>query len=141
MPGATGVTIAVNRSDLTSGYTPKVGDWLCLEAGRYSLAGTDTAAKACVVGSVYELTATTVRVVQIGSFVPLKTLGTLAELQALTSPVAYLATNGRAADRPTGVYSRRLFTIPIPVGSLTAALLESVYVFLECDSASVTPAP
>ncbi len=139
MPGATGVTISVNRSDLFVGYVPKVGDWLCISGGRYALAGTDSAEKACVVGAVYEITATSARVVLIGSFVPLKAVGSLAELQALTSPVAYLAPNGRAGDRPAGAFSRRLFTVPVPVGNLTAALLDSLYVLVECDTATDTP--
>jgi hypothetical protein len=141
MPGATGVTISVARSDLASGYVPKVGDWLCITGARYELAGTDTEAKARVIGAVYEVVGPTTRVVLIGSFVPLKTFGTVAELQALTTPVAFLAANGRAGDRPAGAYSRRLFTVPIPVGNLTASLLESLYVFVECDTASFTPAP
>lgn len=141
MPGATGVVVVLRRTELATGYTPQVRDWLASDGQVYKLADTASRDGATVLGLVLEVTATVVRMVLVGSFVPLKALGTLAELRGLASPLAFLSATGRIGDQPSGSFVRRLFTVPIPLQLLTDSHLDSIYVQIECDSPWLSPAP
>lgn len=142
MPGATGTVLTFPKSHCKDGFTPEAKQWLAVEDNSYIRAKSDgSGTDADVVGLVIDVTSTTVSIVQLGSFVPLRRLGSLLQLQALTTCSGFLSTGGGFSDEPGTGWSRKLFTLPMPPGRLVEASLDTVYVCLEVGTAESLAAP